>query len=186
MQKSANLVCWAALCVFVTCLQFSDRVAAQHNQPQAEQQPDLPPSPLEAFATRSTAKAVWSKTIGRLESQKARATITALIVEDVTATPTVMRGLRIDLVHGEASPGCDWKYLAWRIMCERSNAAVYVEEARLEEVRKGIELGAAQLGPTDISQYEKSVNSGGGMIPVEKGLIVCGYQFSNREPKELV
>ena len=71
-------------------------------------------------------------------------------------------------------------------MCERPNAAVYVEEAQLQEVRKGQERGGAELRPMEfISQYEKSVNSGAGMILLEKGLIVCGYQFSDREPKDL-
>ena len=71
-------------------------------------------------------------------------------------------------------------------MCERPNAAVYVEEAQLQEVRKALERGAAALRPMgSISRYEKSVNAGTGMILLEKGLIVCGYQFSDREPKDL-
>ena len=37
--------------------------------------------------------------------------ITALIVEDMTSTPSLMRGLRIDLAHGEASPNCDSEIL---------------------------------------------------------------------------
>jgi hypothetical protein len=150
--------------------------------------PELRPSPLEAFASRPTARVIWSKSVGQLESKGARATITALVVEDAVGSPSLMRGLRIDLAHGEESPGCDWKSSAWRIMCERPNAAVYVEEAQLQEVRKGLERGAAAWawGPMEsVSQYEKRVNSEAGMILLERGLIVCGYQFSDREPKDL-
>ena len=144
--------------------------------------PELRPSSLEAFAARPTARVIWSQSVGQLESRDARATITALVVEDPTGSPRLVRGLRIDLAHGEASPGCDWKYSAWRIMCERPNAAVYIEEAQILKVSKDLERGAAEF----ISRYEKSVNSGAGIVPLEHGLIVCGYQFSDREPKDLL
>jgi hypothetical protein len=62
-------------------------------------------------------------------------------------------------------------------MCQRANAAVYVEEGRLETVRYGIERGAAELRPREyISQFGGSYGS---------GLIVCGYQFSDRRPQDL-
>jgi hypothetical protein len=48
---------------------------------------ELPPSPFEAFATCPTAEVVWSKLVGQLESPAARATVTALIVEDATSPP---------------------------------------------------------------------------------------------------
>jgi len=146
--------------------------------------PELRPSPLEAFAARPTARVIWSQSVGQLESQDARAMITALIVEDTTSTPSLMRGLRIDLAHNVANPNCDLRYWAWRIMCERTNAAVFIEERRLVEVRDQLERGVAQL-PEFISPYEQHVNSGGGMVLVAKGLIVCGYQFSDGEPREL-
>jgi hypothetical protein len=120
--------------------------------------------------------------IGRLESREARATVTALTVEDATSTPSVMRGLRIDLAHTVANPSCDWKYVAWTIMCRRANAAVYVEEGRLEKVRNRLEGGAAELRPWEfISQYESRVGS----AQVSSGLIVCGYQFSDRQGSDL-
>jgi hypothetical protein len=171
MGKISKLVCLA-----LVCLAGMAPVAAPGN-PQATEPPtDLPPSPLEAFAARPTAKVVWSKTIGRLESRESRATILALIVEDPTSTPSVRRGLRIDLAHNLDS-NCDWNYPAWRIMCQRANAAVYVEEGRLETVRHGIERGAAELRPREyISQFRGSHVS---------GLIVCGYQFSDRRPQDL-
>src|SRR5688500_11616543 len=99
---------------------------------QVKPTPSLEPTPLEAFAGRSTARVTWSRVIGRLESQESYATVSALIIEDVTSEPSVMRGLRVDLAHIGAHPSCDWKVSAWRIMCQRANAAVYIEEGRLE------------------------------------------------------
>ncbi|HKE05757.1 MAG TPA: hypothetical protein VKE91_17020 [Blastocatellia bacterium] len=143
--------------------------------------PSLQPSPLEAFAGRPKARVTWSKEIGRLESQESRATITALMVEDTTSEPGVMRGVRIDLAHLGATPSCDWKYEAWTIMCKRANAAVYIEEGRLETVRNMVKNGAAELRPMEfISRY--STTAAG---RASSGLIVCGYQFSHRQPEEL-
>jgi hypothetical protein len=119
--------------------------------------------------------------IGRLESRESRATITALVVEDKTSEPGVMRGIRVDLAHIGATPSCDWKYRAWRVMCQRADAAVYVEEGRLEAVRDSLERGAAELRPMEfISQY--SMKAPG---RASTGLIVCGYQFSGRRRGDL-
>ena len=149
--------------------------------PQVNRAPSLPPTPLEQIATRATAQVTWSKVIGSLESVESRATITALIVEDKTSEPSGMRGIRVDLAHLTATPRCDWKYTAWRILCERANAAIYIEEKRLEPVRNGISRGAAELRPMEfISRFSAS---GAGVEST--GLIVCGYQFSNRQPDEL-
>ena len=178
MRKISTLVCSIAV---AACALSAAPFAAPGNQQPSAKPKDLPPSPLEAFAARSTAKVVWSKTVGQLESQEARATITALTIEDNTATPSVMRGLRIDLAHKVANPTCDYKYSAWRIMCERPNAAVYVEEARLEKARDGILRGAAELRHMEfISRYETTAPGQAAF-----GLIVCGYPFSNRQPDEL-
>jgi hypothetical protein len=172
MHKIPKLVCWMTLCLIVCTVSSGARLVAQPE--------DLPKSPLEAFATRSTAKVIWSKLIGHFESQESRATITALIVEDTTRKPSVMRGLRMDLTHIGATPSCDQKYTAWIIMCKRVNAAIYVEEGRLERVRNGIKRGV-QLRPMEfISQY--NTNAPG---RASTGLIVCGYQFSDRQPLEL-
>jgi hypothetical protein len=88
----------------------------------------LQPTALEAFAGRPTAHVKWSKLSGSLESQESRATVTAIIVEDKTSDPSVMRGIRIDLAHIGATPSCNWKYWAWRIMCQRANAAVILRK----------------------------------------------------------
>src|SRR5439155_8074645 len=138
MRKISKLIGSVAVCLGARAVTGVAPVAAPGEQQQGAPPTDLSRSPLEAFAARSTAKTVWSKMIGRLESREARATITALILEDTTDTASVMRGLRIDLAHTVANPSCDWKYWAWRIMCQRANAAVYVEEGRLDAVRNGL------------------------------------------------
>jgi len=136
---------------------------------------------LEAFATRSTARVIWSKTIERLDASEARATITALAVEDSTETPTIMRGVRIDLEHLVPNPKCDQVYLAWRVMCKRANAAVFIEEARLDEVRYWLGLGSAQLRHAEyISQYRSGASG-----RESTGMILCGYVFPGRTLSEL-
>jgi len=172
MRKISKVVYGIALGL-VVCAVSGARFAAQPE--------DLPKSPLEEFATRPTAKVIWSKMIGQFESQEARATVTALIVEDTTREPRIMRGLRMDLAHIGATPSCDHKYTAWAIMCKRVNAAIYVEEGRLETVRNGVKGAAAELRPMEfISQYSTTYQG-----RVSTGLIVCGYQFSDRQPGEL-
>jgi hypothetical protein len=57
----------------------------------------------------------------------------------------------------------------------------HIEEARLERVRNGIKRGAAELRPMEfISHY--GTNAAG---VASSGLIVCGYQFSDRQPGDL-
>src|SRR5262245_28741253 len=161
MRKISKVVYGITLCLIV-CAGSGARFAAQPE--------DLPKSPLEEFATRSTAKVIWSKEIGQFESKEARAIITALSVEDTTREPRIMRGLRMDLRHIGATPSCDHKLMAWSIMCKRANAAIYVEEGRLESVRNGIKRGAAELRHMEfISQY--SMKSEG---RESTRLIVCG------------
>jgi hypothetical protein len=55
---------------------------------------------FERFVSRPTAHVGWSKEVGRIDSGQAHAVIVALIVEDSTATPSQMRGIRIDLTDG--------------------------------------------------------------------------------------
>ena len=148
---------------------------------QVSPMPSLPPTPLEAFAARPTARVVWSKEIGRLDSPESRATITALVVADEAGGPREMRGVRVDLAHVGATPNCDWKYEAWRIMCRRADAAIYVEQGRLDAVRDSLKRGAAQLRPMEfISEYRMTAAG-----RESAGLIVCGYQFSGRRRGEL-
>ena len=66
-------------------------------------------------------------------------------------------------------------------MCKRANAAVFVEEARLDEVRTWLERGSAQLRHAEyISQYRARADG-----RERTGLIVCGYEFPGRTPSEL-
>jgi hypothetical protein len=53
MHKISKVVCWITLYLIVWTFSSGARLAARHE--------DLPKSPLEAFATRSTAKVSWSK-----------------------------------------------------------------------------------------------------------------------------
>jgi hypothetical protein len=179
MRNIWKFVSLVVLCLAGFAVSTVAHAAAPANQQNDEQPSELPSSPLEAFAARPTTTVVWSKLIGRLEAPESRATVTALIVEDATATPRVMRGLRIDLAHIGAPPSCDWKYVAWRIMCQRSNAAIYVEEGRLEKVRNSLERGGVELRPMEFISHYTSTGSG------SSGLIVCGYQFSYRRGSEL-
>ncbi len=69
-------------------------------------------------------------------------------------------------------------------MCKRANAAVYVEEGRLEEVRNMLKRDqSAVLRPMEfISHYAVTLPAPG---QASTGLIVCGYQFSDRRGSEL-
>jgi hypothetical protein len=165
----------AVVAAAICCLLLNIGIA------QVNSTPSLEPTPLEAFAGRPTAHLTWSEVIGGLESQESRATVIALVVEDKTSDPSVMRGIRVDLAHIGATPGCDWKYWSWRIMCERANAAIYIEEGRLERVRDGVRRGAAELRPMEfISKYSMTASG-----KETTGLIVCGYTLSERQPAEL-
>lgn len=141
---------------------------------------NLPPSPLEAFAAQSSAKVVFSKTVGHFDSRGSHAVLTIIVAEDQVTPKREMRGLRIDLLHHDPSPPpCDWKYSAWQIMCQRPNASIYIEEARLEKVRDQLNRGVAELRHMEfISEYSSSLPS--------SGLIVCGYDFPDRRATELM
>src|SRR5215813_10389316 len=123
MRKASSLGVFLIACV---CCSLA-LVASAGSQQRGESE-DLPLSPLEAFAGKSTAKVMWSKKIGSLDGSDARADITALAVEDSTQTPAVMRGVRIDLKHLVPNPNCNQIYLAWRVMCRRASAAIFIEE----------------------------------------------------------
>ena len=168
---------WLHVSVIGLCL--TSVVAARGVE--LQQVDDLAPTPLEAFAARPGAKVVWSSTIGQLDGPQARATVVALAIEDASSTPGVMRGVRIDLAHLEAEPDCNLIYRAWAILCARANAAVYLEEDRLERVRAGVERGAAEVHRGNfISVFRR-----GGRQP-GSGLIICGYTLEGRQPEELV
>src|SRR5882724_9751466 len=47
---------------------------------------------LETFAKNLTARASWPKEVGRIDTDQAQATVSAMIVEDPARTPHQMRG----------------------------------------------------------------------------------------------
>lgn len=134
---------------------------------------DLSPSPFEAFTTRSTSKVVWSKMIGRLAAPEISVTVNALVASDSSDEKRVMRGIRLDLSRTGTKGGCDWKYDAWTIMCNRANTAVYVTEDQLEQVRNSLTKGAAEIRPCDFISQSST------------GLIVCGYELRNATSGDL-
>ena len=155
--------------------------ATAHAQWPPAAQFELQPSPLEAFAARPAASVAWSKAIGEIEGKYDRATFTALSIADKTGGIR-MRGVHIDLAHKVPVEVCDYKYTAWNIMCRRSNAAVYIEEDRLEEVRAGVARGAAGLRPWEfISSYTGQDIQGQPTM----GITLCGYEFPGLQRREL-
>jgi hypothetical protein len=88
---------------------------------QVKPTPSLQPTSLEAFAEQSTAQVTWSKEVGQIESVEARVMVTALTIEDAVHIPQRMCGIRIDLANQNAKD------------------QVYLEEAKLEAVRKALE-----------------------------------------------
>lgn len=87
---------------------------------QTGQRLQLQPTRLETFATQPAASVAWSKEVGQINSAEARVAVTALIVEDATAPPHRMRGVRIDLTNQNATD------------------QVYIEEAKLEAIKKAL------------------------------------------------
>lgn len=143
----------------------------------------LSPTTLEAFAARPTAKVIWSRSVGQLEGPAARATMSAIAIEDPTSTPRVMRGIRIDLVHLVANPDCHLRYGDWAALCARPNAALFLDERDLARARQTMaEKGVAQVHPGfggGITHFRM----GGSVKP--SGLIIVGYTLDGSQPEQL-
>jgi hypothetical protein len=135
-------------------------------------------TPLEAFAARSGATMVWSRTIGQLESPVARAIIEAVAFEDPANTPRTMRGLRIGLAHLVPNPDCNLIFRSHAILCARANAAIYFEEDSFQRVRAGLERGNAEQSLIFSFTAGASANS--------TGLVIGGYNFPGHQPQELI
>ena len=56
---------------------------------------------FERFAETSTARVIWSEEAGRIDTDRARAVVTALTVEVTGKRNRRMRGVRIDLTEGD-------------------------------------------------------------------------------------
>jgi hypothetical protein len=157
---------------------------------QVKPTPSLQPTRLEAFAGRPTAQVTWSKEVGQIESDEARVTVTALIVEDAVQPPHRMCGIRIDLVN------------------QNARDQVYLEAAKLEAVRKALEeiesgiesfrkepasspysyLGAAEFWHPHLQVH--TLNAAYYIAPDSSGLSLSaykgqGFRFPDHRPSEL-
>jgi hypothetical protein len=140
---------------------------------------------------------IWSKLIGQLDGPAARVQVMAVVVANEQSV-TTQRGVRLDLEHLVADPGCDWKVGAWATMCRQHEAALFIAEERLAGVRDELlgragrpGLPAAYLADVGchpegrlpaIAEYRATTHAGWS----HSGLIVCGYALADRSASELV
>jgi hypothetical protein len=149
--------------------------------------PPPTPSVLEAFAARTTAQIVWSREVGRIDSDESHAVITALGLDDLADPTAQLSGVRIDLVSGTGSDH------------------IYVEEGQLEAVREAVAeivagmdrerntrttvrcryLGAALFWRPD--QHVHELSAAFYIVPDSTGLSISAYgstdfRFPNRSP----
>jgi hypothetical protein len=148
--------------------------------PAPQQALTVDPTPLEALATQDGSRTTWSKWIGRLDGGSAYAVVTAVAIESSAGVPRTMRGVRIDLRHEGARPGCDLKHVEWAVMCDRELAAAYIEEDRLAEFRSAVLSGRAVVHPghsLGVTTFRSSAPSW--------GILLCGYSLHGRSVEEL-
>lgn len=150
--------------------------------PAQQQQPrTLEPTPLEAAVGQTGARLTWTKFAGRLDGRVASAIVTAIAVETPGADPKIMRGVRIELRHEGKRPNCNLSHVKWAILCSRDDAALYIEESRLPEVRAALLRGSAEIHrghPAGITTFYSSSNGG--------GILVGGYSLYDRQLAELM
>lgn len=140
----------------------------------------LEPTPLEALAISADAHTLWSKYVGRLDGGDNYAIVTAVWIESLTTPSKKLRGVRIDLRHDGPARDCWLMHVESVVMCEREQAAVFIEEDRLDAVRAQVRGGrSAEIHPghgTGLSTYRSSY---------ESGLMLCGYALPGRTLDEL-
>jgi hypothetical protein len=152
--------------------------------------PSLQPTRLETFAGQPTAKVTWSKEVGQIESDEARVIVTALIIKDAVQPPHQVCGIRIDLAN------------------QNARDQVYLEEAKLEAVRKALEeiesgiegyrrepadsgyhyYGAAEFWHPHLKLH--TLNAAYYIAPDSSGLSLSaykgqGFRFPDHRPSEL-
>jgi len=149
--------------------------------PAAAQDRYLAPTPLEAFAAQPDTTLTWSRTIGELESASARATVDAVIYQNPDATPLVMRGLRISLIHlvTPTATDCELIFLSHAVLCSRADAAIFFLESEFSRVKAGLGRGNAE------NNLIISFGKGGSGWRVT-GIIVGGYEFGGTQPDDLI
>jgi hypothetical protein len=176
MERTSRTFGSAVICFVVVLL----LAAGTSVTPAGQQRASLIPTPLEALAAQPDAKTAWSKFVGSLDGRTAYATVTAVAVESAASTPRMMRGVRIDLRHEGLRPSCDLKYVEWSVMCDRENAAAFVEESRLAEFRAAVLRGRAEVHaghPMGVTDFRSSAPA--------SGLLICGYALQDRRLEEL-
>jgi hypothetical protein len=152
--------------------------------------PSLQPTRLEAFAGQPTARVIWSKDVGQIESDEARVIVTALMIKDAVQPPHQMCGIRIDLAN------------------QNARDQIYLEEAKLEAVRKALEeiesgiegyrkepadspyryYGAAEFWHPHLKLH--TLNAAYYIAPDSSGLSLSaykgqGFRFPDHRPSEL-
>lgn len=106
-------------------------------------QPNLQPTPLEAFAQLPTTHIVWSKEAGRLDSGDAHVVVTGLILEDTAQPPDRMRGIRIDLRNQKSE---DQVYLGEETLAAYRDALDEISRFSKETKRQDDPGGTHYLG----------------------------------------
>jgi hypothetical protein len=166
--------------VALLCLAASLTLYPAPRRAAASAQPDrLPPTPLEVLAAQPDAKTKWSKWIGRLDGRTAYATVSAVVIDSARSTPRVLRGVRIDLRHEGLRPSCNLSHVEWAVMCDREQAAAFIEEDRLASFIAAIPRQGAALHPG----YPSGVVSFSSVLG--PGVIIGGYKLYGRTLGEL-
>jgi hypothetical protein len=105
----------AVIVTLISALLF--RPVGQERDPRGP----LQPTALEAFVQQPDVRMVRSTEVGRIDAADTHAVVIAIIVEDAQAVPRQMKGLRINLSNPAAKD------------------QIYLEEARLEPVKKALD-----------------------------------------------
>ena len=156
-------------------------IALSLTSPSAPQPRTLEPTPLEAAVAQDGARLTWTKFAGRLESRVASAIVTAIAVE-TPGTAKIMRGVRIELRHeGNRPASCNLIDVEWAILCARDNAALYIEESQLTEVRNAVLRCCASIH----KGHGAGITTFGPTSRGDAGLLIGGYTFDGRQPSEL-
>ena len=140
----------------------------------------LEPTPLEAFVAEPGARLKWTKFAGRLDGRVASAIVTAIVVEAPTE-PKIMRGVRVELRHEGLRGDRNLIMVEWAVLCGRDNAALYIEESRLPEVRAAVLDGAASIHRGHGAGIVRFGTNG-----VWSGMLIGGYTFNDKQPADVV
>jgi len=158
---------------------FVSAVVGSSNGSQAQQQPAVPQSALDAFAATPAVRMVWSRFLGDIRSPSASLLVAAV---ELQTSDRQMRGVRLEPRHEGDRPACDvWPYIEWQLLCEQERPRVYVEESALPSFIEGTRLGAAGVAGYTAVSKTRSVRAGN----VREGYIILGYEFSGDAGAEL-